>query len=95
MVRVQEIEALFPPMRDRASDPKVDTFVWAVVDEVMEPLQGVAVPLFPGLATVQVYLSASPAVGGVATDGPPAGLKSPVICSTMLPFPPAAVVRMK
>ncbi len=88
-------EAVFPPIKDRASAPNVATLVALVVAAVMDPLHAVAVPLFPGAATVQEYFSASPAVGGVATDGPSMGLKSDVTCSVMLPLPPAAVVRMK
>jgi hypothetical protein len=94
-VKVHPIDAVFPPMSDRASAPNVATLVALAVVAVTAPLQAVAVPLFPGAATVHVYLSASPALGGVATEGPLIGLKSDVTCSVMLPVPPVAVVRTK
>jgi len=68
----------------------VATGVEAPVDAVWLPLHGVA-----GAAPTQVYLSASPAVGGVVTLGPLAGLKSLVTFKVMLPFPVDCVVRTK
>jgi hypothetical protein len=56
-----------------------------VVRDVCDPEQAV-----PGALTVQVYPKASPVVGGVATQGPPAAqLKSLVTFSVMLPLPVA------
>jgi hypothetical protein len=94
LVRIHETDALFPDIRDRASDPKLATDVALVVDAVIDPEHGAAVPLFPGLAALQVYVSLSCTDGGLATDGPPVGLKSLVTCRTMLPLPPCDV-RMK
>jgi hypothetical protein len=49
----------------------------------------------PGALTVQLYVKASPLVGGVATDGPPAGPKSVVTFVVRVPVPVVFVVRMK
>ena len=78
-----------PALDELAPAPKVATLVEAVVLAVSDPLQPVA-----GAAAVQVYVNASPAVGGVATDGPLAGLKSDVTFSVTLPVPVAWVVRI-
>lgn len=83
------MEALFPAFPEPAPAPNVATFVEAAVLDVREPLQPV-----PGDATVQVYVSASPAEGGVATEGPPAGLKSEVTFRVMVPAPVEVVVRI-
>jgi hypothetical protein len=64
--------------------------VEALVDAVWLALQGVA-----GAAPLQVYLSASPAVGGLATEGPPAPLKSAVTFRLIVPVPVDCVVRIK
>jgi hypothetical protein len=94
-VNVHPTEALLPAMSDRASAPNVATFVALEVEAVTDPLHAVADPLLPGAATVHTYFKTSPAVGGVATDGPPAGLKSPVTCRVIEPLPAAADVRTK
>src|ERR1700720_459995 len=80
-------EAELPAVAECASAPKVATDVAAVVLDVWVPLQPV-----PGDATVQVYFRASPADGGLATDGPPAGEKSVVTCAVMVPAPLDGVV---
>lgn len=82
-VRAQATEAELPALAELAAAPKVPTAVAALVAAICEPVQGV-----PGALTTQVYDSASPAVGGVPTDGPPAPLKSEVISSVMVPVPP-------
>ena len=61
----------------------------SVVLEVCELLQAV-----PGESTVQVYVKASPEVGGLATDGPFAGEKSEVTFNVIVPWPPPVVVRI-
>lgn len=71
-----------PAFAELAPAPKVATLVDAVVLAVNDPEQPV-----PGVDTVQMYFRLSPAEGGVATEGPPAGLKSVVICSVILPLP--------
>ena len=83
------MEAELPALDELAPAPNVDTLVEAVVLAVCEPLQAVA-----GAAPVQVYVNASPAVGGVATEGPLAGLKSDVTFRVTLPVPVAWVVRI-
>ena len=81
-------EAEFPPVVECTFAAKVARFVWDVVELVCVPVQAV-----PGLWTVHVYSNPSPAESGVATDGPPVGLKSLVTFNVMLPPPPVAVVR--
>ena len=88
-VRAQLSDPVLPPMAEWASAPKVATGVTAVVLAVCEPVQAVA-----GVATVQVYDSASPAVGGLATEGPEPGEKSEVTSTPMLPVPPVLVLRI-
>jgi hypothetical protein len=89
LVKDQVVEALFPAVPDPAPAPKVATLVEAAVLAVCEPLHAV-----PGAATVQVYVRASPAVGGVVTEGPFAGLKSEVTFSVSVPAPVVVVVRI-
>ena len=83
------MEAAFPAFAELAPAPKVATLVEAVVLEVSDPLQPV-----PGAATVQVYVKASPAEGGVSTEGPLAGLKSEVTFKVSVPVPVDCVVRI-
>jgi hypothetical protein len=69
----------------------VTTFVETTVLTVCVPEQ-----LLPRVAPVQVYVSASPAVGGVAMHGPPdAQTKSVDAFTVMLAVPIAAVVRAR
>ena len=89
LVKVQPTEPEVPAAAECASVPKVATDVAAAVLAVTLPVHCVA-----GEATEQVYFNVSPAVGGVATEGPPAGEKSVVIRSVMVPLPPAWVVRI-
>jgi hypothetical protein len=89
-VRVHDVVAVDPAVSVCASAPKVATGVDELVEAVWLPLQGVATPVAP-----QVYLSASPAVGGVVTEGPLAGLKSLVTFRVMVPLPVDWVVRTK
>ena len=70
--------------------PNVATLVAVVVDEVILPVHPV-----PGADTVQVYESASPVLGGVATDGPPVGAKSAVIFTVIEPDPLVLDVRIR
>jgi hypothetical protein len=88
-VNDQTVEAELPALAELAPAPNVATLVEALVLDVWEPLQAVA-----GAAAVQVYDKASPAVGGVVTEGPPAGLKSDVTFSVTLPVPVDCVVRI-
>jgi hypothetical protein len=88
-VRVQATEPVLPATADLAPAPNVVTEVPEAVLAVCDPEQAV-----PGLVTVQVYASVSPALGGVATDGPPVGLKSVVTFNVMVPFPVVVVVRI-
>jgi hypothetical protein len=81
-------EALAPPVLC-ASAPKVTTVVAALVLAAFAlPVQGV-----PEAADVHEYVRASPAVGGVPTEGPPVPEKSVVILTVMVPEPPVLVVR--
>jgi hypothetical protein len=82
LVNDQAVDAAVPAFAELAPAPNVATLVEAVVLEVCEPLHAV-----PGVATVQVYVKASPAEGGVATEGPLAGLKSDVTFSVIVPVP--------
>ena len=88
-VRDHATDAEFPADTELALAPKVPTEVAVEVLAVCEPVQAV-----PGEATVQVYVSASPAVGGVVTDGPPVPAKSVVTFKVIVPVPPVLVVRI-
>ena len=66
---------LAPAAGECASAPNVTTGVDVVVLAVCVLEQAVPVD------EVHEYVSASPAVGGVATEGPPVGVKSAVIFS--------------
>jgi hypothetical protein len=90
LVRVHATDPLLPALADLASAPKVPTDVLADMLAVCAPLQAV-----PGAVTVQVYASASPVDGGVATEGPPPAVKSAVTLSVMLPVPPVFEVRTR
>ncbi len=71
--------------------PIVTTFLAAVVLTVRGPEQ-----LVPNVAPVHVYVSASPALGGVAMHGPPdAQAKSVVAWTVIVPLPVEAVVRAR
>lgn len=83
------VEAVLPAFAELAPAPNVATLVWAVVLAVIEPLHAVA-----GAAATQVYVKASPAEGGVATEGPFAGLKSDVTFNVSVPVPVDWVVRI-
>ena len=83
------MEDAFPAFAELAPAPNVATLVEAVVLAVSDPLQPV-----PGAATVQVYVKASPAEGGVSTEGPLAGLKSEVTFKVSVPVPVDCVVRI-
>jgi len=76
LVSVQPTEPELPATAELAPAPNVATEVVDAVLDVCDPLQDVA-----GDETLQVYESASPAVGGVPTDGPPVGEKSVVTSS--------------
>ena len=69
--------------------PIVITDVAAAALAVCEPVQAVALTE----VVEHVYDRVSPAVGGVATEGPPDGEKSVVMRTTTLPVPPVLVVR--
>jgi|SRR5579862_1065018 len=88
-VRSQLSDPVLPPFAECASAPKVATELAAVVLAGTAPAQPV-----PGAVTVQVYANASPVLGGVAIEGPPAGEKSDVTSTPMLPVPPVLVVRI-
>jgi hypothetical protein len=88
LVSAQLTEPVLPFLLERASAPNDATGVAAVVLAVCLPVHAV-----PGAVTVQVYASASPGLGGEATDGPP-GLKSEVTCNCTEPVPPTLLVRI-
>ncbi len=88
-MRDQTVVPLEPAKREWTSAPKVTTVVLSRVLAVVAVKQ--AVPM----VEVQVYVSKSPTVGGLATEGPLAGVKSEVILTEMVPRPMIWEVRTR
>ena len=77
-----------PPVH--AEEPIETTFVDAVVLTVCVPEQGA-----PKVVQLHVYVNVSPALGGLAMEGPPAGVKSTVALTVIVPWPAPWLVRAR